>query len=399
MTSEAETSAAALLEQLESLTSQFSLQDEKTRAKALQLSRQLTASLENPKTVAVELATSGFFPLAARIGVDLGLFEAIRDHDGPVSSEALAGLTGGEELLIVRLLRAMSAIGFVDEVGERLWEANAVTRVMATEVLAAEYRMHHDLTVSKLIAVAPTFFRENGYRCPSDPRKGWMQRAFGSDRLTFEILPTMPAIFRDFNTFMGSHHGGREHWTDWYPVGARLLDGAGPDGALLVDVGGGKGHDVLAFHEKHPGRGRLVLQDLPAVVDRVRGLDPAIEAMAYDFFTEQPIQGARAYFYHHVLHDWSDEDCLKILRRAKGGMRPGYSRLLVNELVVPERRASPFHAASDLIMMAFCGGMERTEGQWRALFTAAGLEVVRIWQPPFYEDGEAIVEAMVKEEP
>lgn len=56
--------------------------------------------------------------------------------------------------------------------------------------------------------------------------------------------------------------GARRYWVDWFPVQRRVLDGIDPEKVLLVDVGGGKGHDVLAFQARFPGRGRLVVQDL-----------------------------------------------------------------------------------------------------------------------------------------
>ncbi|KAI8632505.1 sterigmatocystin 8-O-methyltransferase [Xylariaceae sp. FL1651] len=395
MTSNAETSVA-LIEQLKSLTSQLSSQDETARRKALQLSKKLTTNLENPETVAVELSFSGVIPVAARVGVELGLFQHISDHGAPINSEELAKLTGGEELLILRILRAMSSIGFVKEVGERTWEANPITRAMATDGIAAGHRMLGETTVLNAAVKAPKFFKEAGYRCPGDPRDGLMQYAFHSKLSSFELIASMPDVLKDFNTFMGNTMGARDYWTDWYPVKERLLDGATGESALLVDVGGGKGHDLLAFNEKYPHQGRLVLEDLGAVTKSIEGgVDAAIEVVSYDFFTEQPIQGARAYFYHHILHDWSDEKCLEILSQVKQAMKPGYSKLLLHEMIVPEQGASPFHAMLDLSMMAFNGGMERTERMWKELLGKAGLEVVEIW-PPLQEDADSIVEAILK---
>lgn len=89
---------------------------------------------------------------------------------------------------------------------------------------------------------------------------------------------------------MGNTMGARKYWVDWYPVQERILDGAEKDEALIVDVGGGKGHDLIQFKERFP-RNRLVLQDLRGVVDGVEGLGEGIEMVGYDFFTEQPIKG------------------------------------------------------------------------------------------------------------
>ena len=75
---------------------------------------------------------------------------------------------------------------------------------------------------------------------------------------------------------------------------------------LIVDQGGGKGHDLEEFVERmgmgeREGEGegevldgKLVLQDLPAVVEQARtGLNPRVTAMAHDFFEDQPVRGTR----------------------------------------------------------------------------------------------------------
>lgn len=64
------------------------------------------------------------------------------------------------------------------------------------------------------------------------------------------------------------------------------------DDVLLVDVGGSIGHDLSEFHRKWSQTpGRLVLQDLPDVVDKAVSLPSRIQAMPHDFFTEQPVKG------------------------------------------------------------------------------------------------------------
>jgi hypothetical protein len=103
---------------------------------------------------------------------------------------------------------------------------------------------------------------------------------------------------------------------------------------------------------------------------------------------------ARVYFYHHILHDWSDKMCLEILRHVKKAMKPGYSKLLLHEMIIPETGASNFHSMLDMTMMAFNGGMERTGRQWKELLDEAGFEILKIWVPP-EDDADGIVEAMV----
>ena len=140
---------------------------------------------------------------------------------------------------------------------------------------------------------APKYFREAGYRCPTNPNDGLMQYAFQTKLSSFELFHSIPWVMKDFNSFMGNSMGARQIWLDWYPIQESLIQGTSTDkdSVLLVDIGGGWGHDILAFQEKYPNNGRLILQDLPAVVKDVRALPPGVEAQGYDFFTAQPVKG------------------------------------------------------------------------------------------------------------
>ena len=75
-------------------------------------------------------------------------------------------------------------------------------------------------------------------------------------------------------------------------------------------------------------------------------------------------------------------------------MKPGYSKLIVNEFILPDEGCDLFPALADIHMMADFAGTERSESQFRELYDSAGLEVVRFWQPP--GAGEGIIEAIKK---
>lgn len=70
-------------------------------------------------------------------------------------------------------------------------------------------------------------------------------------------------------------------------------------------------------------------------------------------------------------------------------MKPGYSKLIINDIVIPATGATRFQTQSDMTMMAFLGAMERTEAQWRHIIDEAGLKVVSIWAGP----AESVIEA------
>jgi hypothetical protein len=101
---------------------------------------------------------------------------------------------------------------------------------------------------------------------------------------------------------MGNTVGAREYWHDWYDVQDRLLSGSEPSTSptLLVDIGGGKGHDLVAFDAtfgkgEKSYDGQLVLQDLPQVLADVleEQLSSKIQKMAHDFFEDQPVKGTQ----------------------------------------------------------------------------------------------------------
>lgn len=83
---------------------------------------------------------------------------------------------------------------------------------------------------------------------------------------------------------------------------------------------------------------------------------------------------------HSVLHDWPDDRAEAIVGRIKAAMRPGYSRLLVNENVLPRTRAYWETSALDLVMLSLLSARQRTERDWRGLLEGrCGLRIVKIW--------------------
>lgn len=78
-------------------------------------------------------------------------------------------------------------------------------------------------------------------------------------------------------------------------------------------------------------------------------------------------------------------------------MRPGYSKILINELVVADVGASDAITAIDLVMMGTSGGMERTESQWNKLLASVGLRIEKIWK--LHEETEGVIEAVLDEAP
>ena len=76
-------------------------------------------------------------------------------------------------------------------------------------------------------------------------------------------------------------------------------------------------------------------------------------------------------------------------------MSPGYSKLLIHELITPEKGASIWVTTQDFNMMSLCGTSERTEAQWREMLEDSGFEITKVYSAA---DGvsEGLIEAVVK---
>lgn len=84
---------------------------------------------------------------------------------------------------------------------------------------------------------------------------------------------------------------------------------------------------------------------------------------------------------------------MEILERIKQAMEPGYSKILIHDLVLPNQNASAYQCIWDLTMMTANWGMERSERQWRVLLDKAGLQNVTFMVPD--PDADSIIEVTV----
>ncbi|CAD6594422.1 MAG: hypothetical protein ASARMPREDX12_008908 [Alectoria sarmentosa] len=210
----------------------------------------------------------------------------------------------------------------------------------------------------------------------------------------FDELKQRPADMAIFQAVMTAYATSKTPWTDIFPT-MQLFDARRLDVPLLVDVGGGAGHDIERLRKRlvHTEPGAIVLQDLRPVIERA-AVHKSVRAMVHDFFEEQPIKGATAYYLHTVLHDWPDARAVAILSHIAAAAEPNYSRILIHETVVTDIPSAP-DTTSDLQMMMALSSFERTESAWRDILAATGLDVVKIWRAP--GSAESIIEAIRRE--
>ena len=54
------------------------------------------------------------------------------------------------------------------------------------------------------------------------------------------------------------------------------------------------------------------------------------------------------------MHDWPDRQCRIILERIVAAMKKGYSKLILNEMVLPNTGVNPLGAQMDLMVRFSC---------------------------------------------
>jgi hypothetical protein len=163
----------------------------------------------------------------------------------------------------------------------------------------------------------------------------------------------------------------------------------------IVDVGGATGNMLAAVLSNHVGpRGILfdrphVVKDAPALLD-AKGVSDRVTIETGDFFKSVPA-GADCYILSHILHDWSEDQCLTILGHARKAMNAA-GRLLIVEMVLPAGDAPHLGKMLDMVMLVQMGGQERTGADYELLLSKAGFRLARVVPT---NSAASIVEAVV----
>jgi hypothetical protein len=158
----------------------------------------------------------------------------------------------------------------------------------------------------------------------------------------------------------------------------------------IVDVGGGHGALLVGILSSYPQL-RGVLHDLPDVVAgasaaRESAMVDRCEIVGGDFFEGVPT-GADAYLLRTIIHDWTDEAAVRILKNCRRAIRTDGTLLLVETVLTPS--SDPASALMNLLMMVLTGGRERTESEFRSLLREADFSLTRVISTA----GASIVEA------
>jgi SAM-dependent methyltransferase len=315
-----------------------------------------------PNIALLELIQGAWLTQSIYVAARLGIADAL--SAGPLTADEVARRVGADPGATYRLMRALASHGVL-----KLRRGHfRLTRV------GHALRSDHPGSMAPMIAMigSPEHWQHWGSLLHSvQTGRAAVEKLRGAT--IFEYLETNPEYAALFNDAMtGASSVAIE-------MAVPLLDFT--DRKLIVDVGGGHGALLAAVLARAP-QARGVLFDLPSVVDGAGALlDEAGVARRCvleggSFFDAVP-DGADAYLMKTVIHDWDDEQSLRILRNVRTAIAPE-GKLLLMELVLPE--GAPHHPGMllDLEMLVHAGGRERTATEYGELLSGAGFRLTRV---------------------
>jgi trans-aconitate methyltransferase len=313
---------------------------------------------------------------AARLGVADALGDAGR------SASEVATACNADPSSMYRLLRAMAALGLLNETSPQHFRLTELGRPLRKDVPDSAWA-----AVVFWADLLANFWSQLG-ECVRTGKNGAhvMEQAGIPSRWSQE--PDAGSIFR---AVMGTSPA-----EDYAPIADAWPF---PASGVVADLGGGGGSLILAILERYPNvRGMLVDRDasIEAATARFQALSLAdrCELIAADLSETVP-PGADVYMLKHVLHGYTDDKAVALLRHCRDLVPPNGS-LLVIEFVLPDVVSGPSpelvsRFMSDLNMLAVTSGRERSEREWRQLLEDAGFTLTR--NVPVPEMDVSILEA------
>jgi hypothetical protein len=316
-----------------------------------------------PHVQLIEMGTAYWVSRVVYAAAKLGLADHLDSK--PMAAAELAQLVGAHAPSLHRLMRTLASLGILTE-GE-------AQRFALTSLGAALKTGSPGSAKSSLLALGSpwcTAAFDNLEYSLETGRTGF-EKAWGMP--IFDYLAQHPEEASLFSETMVGFHSQEP------PAVAEAYDFSGFK--TIVDVGGATGN-LLAAILKRYSKPKGILFDMPHVVrdapDLLRecGVAERVSIQSGDFFKGVP-EGGDAYLLSHIIHDWTEEQCVTILDNCHKAMAPD-GRLLLVEMVLPAGDIPHPGKMLDMVMLVLPGGQERTECEYAALLSKAGFRLTRV---------------------
>lgn len=294
--------------------------------------------------------------------VRLGIFDQLAR--GPQSAERVAAGLRLHPGATERLLRALAALGWLEQHGPSYANTpmGSLTLVSGSPWYVGGSAHHHAEQLGPLWEHLETAVREGRSVAPE---------AFGREN-PFDLFEQSPEqVLRFLAGMQSGAIGYGEGLAGGYDFTRHrhLVDFGGGAGALSGPVAQRWPHLRVTILELPP-----VVRVLPPILGRY-GVGGRLTAQAGDFFRPETFPtGFDVGLLGRVLHNWSDEQALQILRNIAGALPPGGAILVLEHLSdSPDPGGRAFAALSDLNMLVMTGGgRERSGAEYEQLLSRAG---------------------------
>lgn len=324
----------------------------------------------SPQEVILGMALGYLVSRSLHVATELGIADLLKD--GPKSIEELARATGAHQQSLYRLLRMLAGHGVFAEEPPGRFHVTSMAAVLQTGVAGSvrdAVRMIGDLAGDGSWWTAVGHLRHSVLT--GEPGFDYVHgRGF------FDYLAQHPAAGAWFDRGLANFATAENTAiVSCYDFGQFRR---------VVDVGGGQGGFLAEVLKVFPGVSG-VLCDRPQVIWEpayltAAGLMNRYELVGVDFFQSVP-GGGDVYVLKRILHDWSDERCVQILRVCREAMGEN-ARILVVDAVVPPGNEPHPSKTMDMLMMVGFEGQERTEQEFRELYRRAGLKLTKVVPTP-----------------
>jgi len=316
-----------------------------------------------PHVQVIQMASSLWVSRLLFVAAKLGLADLIAA--GTTNAKALAAKTQSHERSMHRILRALGCIGILEQA-----ENGTIKLTELGETLRSDHPAKVRSTV--LMIAGPWMWQSFGEIEHSVATgKPAADKVFGMP--IFDYIAKHPDQVSIFSEAMVGIHGQE-------PAAVAEAYDFSAFGTI-VDVGGATGNLLGTILKNHP-KPKGLLYDMPhVIVDApaflaTLGVADRISTEGGSFFDRVPT-GGDAYILSHIIHDWSEAQCLTILGHCRKAMKPG-AKLLIVEMVLPEGNEPHPGKMLDLVMLTVPGGEERTSSEYGELLAKAGLRMTRV---------------------
>ena len=283
---------------------------------------------------------------------------------GPLDCDVLANGIGCEPKATYRLLRASANVGLVSALPDGRFGLTPLGELLRSNVPGS-------MRDSAIAFTAPGHWLPWG-RLAEAVRHGERQTVAALGQELFDYYATNPCEGSAFTGTMANHSD---------PIAEELAQTLDTSAVThVVDIGGASGTIIGALLEANPALFGTILERAD-VVPRAeaalvqRGLSSRCRVVEGDFFENVP--EADLYILKSIVHDWDDQQSVKILCNCARALRPN-GRVILIEWAMPEHGKPGAAALSDLNMLVLLPGRERTASEFAELFRASGLQLDRI---------------------